>query len=510
MDVNDSHCFLEYNSMGYLKSYVQYPYKSLHSCNKKKCTNGQFFCSQLKFCISIELVCDGINHCIYNEDELECHDFTYKNLYKCRNQKKGILLKKVCNEIVDCLFDDDELFCFKNISISNSNCKISNFIQMNCTSLNSKTKIYHINKIEENFKNLYIQYSNVQLNIKSVHTQIRYLSIIDNNNNKNILKILKYFPNLVTLILNYNKIKFQNEIKYIFQKLQYLDLSFNKINNSNWLKSFNSPFLIHLDLSGNPLNTLSSDFQFLPQLQILKLTKCPILKLNKVFFYLKYLKELHLNDTKELIISTSNTLTNLKDIQQVFSKSYRFCCLLWKYSNKSLFCQPDSTLYSSCSNLLSSFLVRFLFWFIGVTGLLSNIFSTILTLKTPSFIKLYKFLILLCDSMVSIYFLIIAIVDAYFNNIYMENDKSWRESHFCGFIGTCFQFALTLSIMTVLLLTMERSHAVINPLKHSKIKKWRSLSILLSCLFSITWSILPNFIYNVYIFLNYIYSKKHF
>lgn len=41
-------------------------------CSLKQCDPGYFLCSKLRFCIKIENICDGINHCIYNEDELNC------------------------------------------------------------------------------------------------------------------------------------------------------------------------------------------------------------------------------------------------------------------------------------------------------------------------------------------------------------------------------------------------------------------------------------------------------
>lgn len=54
-----------------LNAYVTKPSKP-RSCNEIECKNGEFLCSFFKFCISIELVCDGINHCLRNEDEENC------------------------------------------------------------------------------------------------------------------------------------------------------------------------------------------------------------------------------------------------------------------------------------------------------------------------------------------------------------------------------------------------------------------------------------------------------
>lgn len=48
------------------------PYFHLKVCSKTHCRNGEFLYSHFKFCLSIDLVCDGINHCFMNEDEYFC------------------------------------------------------------------------------------------------------------------------------------------------------------------------------------------------------------------------------------------------------------------------------------------------------------------------------------------------------------------------------------------------------------------------------------------------------
>ncbi|CAD5126912.1 DgyrCDS14928 [Dimorphilus gyrociliatus] len=66
-------CHLIYNSFGYLETKIhdpRYPF-GIFNCNKKFCPGG-FLCTEHKFCISIENVCDGINHCWSNEDEFNC------------------------------------------------------------------------------------------------------------------------------------------------------------------------------------------------------------------------------------------------------------------------------------------------------------------------------------------------------------------------------------------------------------------------------------------------------
>lgn len=57
--------------------YETYKFENHLTCKKTKCGNGEFLCSQRRFCISIELVCDGVNHCLNNDDEIDCGWFSF-------------------------------------------------------------------------------------------------------------------------------------------------------------------------------------------------------------------------------------------------------------------------------------------------------------------------------------------------------------------------------------------------------------------------------------------------
>lgn len=72
IDHNIEYCKFGYNSLDEPKTIVHFPYLSLFNCSKKICSKGYFLCSKFQFCIDIKLVCDGINHCFFNEDEQNC------------------------------------------------------------------------------------------------------------------------------------------------------------------------------------------------------------------------------------------------------------------------------------------------------------------------------------------------------------------------------------------------------------------------------------------------------
>lgn len=74
-------CVLEYNTKGEILSRTNYPFMSIFKCSFNKCPNGYFLCSFYKFCLSIDLVCDGINHCLRNEDETNCGRIIQQKYY---------------------------------------------------------------------------------------------------------------------------------------------------------------------------------------------------------------------------------------------------------------------------------------------------------------------------------------------------------------------------------------------------------------------------------------------
>lgn len=489
-------CYVAYNSMGSLNKSIVFPFQTIYGCNKNKCGKGHFLCSQLKFCIEMEMVCDGLNHCYNNEDETGCQDFTYQNLYKCRNQSRGIMMRKVCDSKVDCRYGDDEMHCFDNINYAHNYCEFVNSVLLYCDCRKRK-KNYQINFVEKRIMQLKIIEKCAQLNISNNHSNILYFSAIRNNGN--FSKIIQFFPNLISLILKRNRMTFETINNVNLPLLQNLDLSFNTIKTLNWIGKLKVERLLYLDLSENPLKFLNLISEFVPNLRILKILKCPFLYFGEKFFsHLSNLKILRIDDTVEFTIANYQSLKNLRNLKKIISKSFSFCCLIWKFTDsRNRDCSPKTTLYSSCSNLLSSLTLKILCWFFGLTGIILNISSGICTFFTESSIKLYKYSLIGNDFFATSFFVLLASVDLFYNGVYIENEKSWRESHVCWLSGTLLQFSLASTSITLFLLTCERFEAIKHPFKESKIKKWRPIILTLSLSIALIISMLPNFIYQV-------------
>lgn len=64
--------------MDKLKSKIHFPKNQLLDCyDYFPCKVGFFQCKYDAYCIQVDQVCDGINHCSEGEDEIDCGTFSY-------------------------------------------------------------------------------------------------------------------------------------------------------------------------------------------------------------------------------------------------------------------------------------------------------------------------------------------------------------------------------------------------------------------------------------------------
>lgn len=68
-------CFFKTSSIG-LPITDLFTEKQL-SCSLSGCEKGQYLCYFNSYCIDIDLICDGISHCLKGDDEIDCGIITY-------------------------------------------------------------------------------------------------------------------------------------------------------------------------------------------------------------------------------------------------------------------------------------------------------------------------------------------------------------------------------------------------------------------------------------------------
>lgn len=66
--INDN-CIFQENSLGFAQSIHLY---SKDSCISTSCEEGLYKCYRQNYCISIELICNGLNECFFGDDEVDC------------------------------------------------------------------------------------------------------------------------------------------------------------------------------------------------------------------------------------------------------------------------------------------------------------------------------------------------------------------------------------------------------------------------------------------------------
>lgn len=168
------------------------------------------------------------------------------------SENKTILEKLNCKIILK-----DELEC----KIEKKKNQRENFLSLKMFEFYKSVRIESKHKLKMEFTNI----SN------KMNVYIREFKFKNIFNSESIIKILRKTPNIVSLIITKNKLNFQSKLNEL-KKLQYLDFSFNSIDNLNFLNEFKCDYLNYLDLSSNPILILN-----IPLFHYLK-----IIKLNRM------------------------------------------------------------------------------------------------------------------------------------------------------------------------------------------------------------------------------------
>uniref|UniRef100_A0A0N5B7V7 EGF-like domain-containing protein n=1 Tax=Strongyloides papillosus TaxID=174720 RepID=A0A0N5B7V7_STREA len=97
-------------------------------CNRRNCTDDEFYCESNNSCIKKEYQCDGDSHCPGGEDEKECSSCN-NGAFLCPATKKCIPSWNICDGTAQCpdRFDEENCSCNKCSGNDRVMCKKSGF-----------------------------------------------------------------------------------------------------------------------------------------------------------------------------------------------------------------------------------------------------------------------------------------------------------------------------------------------------------------------------------------------
>lgn len=369
-----------------------------------------------------------------------------------------ISTEKICDSIIHCQFGSDELLC-EHSKIHLENCYQPNFFSINCDFSDEKMNNKSMNReLKNSLSKLHLikMIGNVPfLNFGNLNTAKAFRLEKEQNyfifNSKN-------FQNLIKLELLYNSINknflFDNQMIL----LQYLDISFNKIDKLELINHLKCSNLKILNISNTKIhNLLKKDFEFLENLEIFEGNNC-FFKIIQENFIPKNnkLKIWRMINSKLPEKISKYIMIHLLHIQVIHSTSFRLCCLTFKLIGGHVKCLPSSQIFKSCSELLSRSFLKIFYWSFGVIGLIGNSLCVIFLIKKKHSLQNNELCLSICDLLISITVLSVAVIDKYFSKSYFLYDEIWRSSKICQALGVTMTFLFLFSSFCILFIMLDK------------------------------------------------------
>ncbi|KAI8785539.1 cytochrome P450 2J1 [Biomphalaria glabrata] len=339
--------------------------------------------------------------------------------------------------------------------------------------------------------------------------------------------ISAYFPILNTISISVQNCKidnFDSTFKnWRLSNLQELDLSFNDFKSSNNMSLFHDMIkLTFLNLSNNPRLRINQNFTFPENLETLDLshTSFKSIRVN-LFLNLKRLKYLDLSSTRvvtfrDLGIPKFYTLDTLylknvtiSQIRKDFFKGltirtglwtsdFTLCCPQILNANISVDkCHGPADAISSCNHLIGDVLKRLVIWIVGIITIVGNGIVLIYRFvwNQEVFKKAYGLFVTglaLSDFLMGIYLMIIASVDIDYKDMYVLEEKHWRNGTLCQISGFLSTLSSETSTFFICLITLDRYLSINYPFGEYKLTKtWTRILFILAWLVGIVLAAVP-------------------
>ena len=420
----------------------------LYNCKDFEC-DMKFKCSGF-YCISWSYVCNGKWDCPGGSDKIDiqqCGQFRKcKHMLKCKASQICIHLGDLCDGVVDCPDGNDEAsHCMWNIPLCPNSCECL-LSAVKCFEVPSN--VTDIIKHEHfPFFAVFIESSGISRSFLSLDSKMNevnniFVLVIRNSKIVQPCYLTSKMVNLVSIDFSLNIINDLQNGCYT-NSLKIITLSNNLISHIIHNVFSESKSLLSLDLSNNPLRSLSDSSTFkMPILQILSIQNNSLHYLKTITFHLP----------KLLVLKTEN---------------FRLCCFI---SDKAK-CTSQIPWFISCENILSNKAIKITFYCVSSLIILLNIISILLqviifekNIKKNSSFGIIIGAVNISDLMLSIPLCILWSADLYYRGFYIMNDIDWRSGILCFIVfGMNINFHL-MSPLLFLFMSFSRLMVVSHPL----------------------------------------------
>ncbi len=424
---------------------------------------GLFKCHN-SFCIPYRYVCDGRSDCPSGEDELNCRVFICPGLLRCKTDSICLATYEVCDGIIHCLKShDDEILC--DLPKCPAGCKCYG-LALKCDNINLVPSYHKTTKamdlssnhiiLKETSLSGYIQLnhiniSGIQLSRLPDHLFINqiYMSMVDISINKlDTLYSNMWHGLLHVSTLNLQSNKIQQICSYAFyglQQLPSLDLSFQEIVDLHGCPFEGLSNLMDLNMACNQITSLGRyTLMGLTSLKRINLVENPISFVNEFVF------------------------SDLHALPEVLTNQTGIYCFLLEHQ-----CIPQQQRDAiSCKTLIGSNLAQLplaVSLIILTEGVISISFL-INKLRQSSKVSIRILYLHISDSIPGVSLLVLYILNKSMNKQFFLFESDWLNGFvWCKLIGACAIFSMQCSILTTLVIALEKHIIIHYPLKAANV-----------------------------------------
>ena len=424
---------------------------TIDSVSNARCPETHFQCPH-SYCLPVYVRCNGVNDCLYHEDEAGCDSYECPGFYRCRNSRICVHSDHLCDKVTSCPDNDDELLCDVTCPHSCVCIGLSFFCSQTFPAAHfpelryldvSGTDMIPSN-LSENSMLIHASFADCRFEQISF-PRLPNLRSLDLRNNSLFSLDADAFAeltNLKTLNLAQNPILlfFLPTQKGGSVSVETLDLSNIRMSEINTNLSAIFPSLRTLNLSGNGIHSVTGKgFRTMKKLQLVDLRGNPMTKFPPDVF------------------------RGLKDLNAVYAENYKLCCPdILPDSFNLLKCWAPSDEISSCQALLRSNVYRSSLAIFSVLALLGNLSSFVYRVFFQGVAKKQGFVVFVlhlnvADFVMGVYLAVIGVADRVYAGSYLWHEAVWKNSVPCKMAGFLSFLSSEVSAFIICLIALDRA-----------------------------------------------------